>query len=522
MAEFTQPNAGEPDPRRALVPIIPLISRAPTHGFGFEPADKAADARAPRKSIYHGSLYPEGFLDHLTGVRESPVIMVRPREPSPKNVFMYMRLRQDDPAKPGTWYVVRRPTAFEITALGRSRKPIKISSGFKEGEEVLATAFFVLQREIQRNVIIARMMPGQVSVAAMLHSYLDHLETSIHKLSENTVAAYTSYMSPLNADLGHEKLGAIDERRLQDYVKRRRRQSAANGGRHRRRKNPRPVSMALIRAELVLFRAIVRRFGEKSGVQLDVHLPEFHVLRPPVTWLTREQFVRYLLALRGRIWNAETGDWRRRRDDDPSLTGPEGALLVLRPPETRRFRRMMTRLFYIGAYTGTRHSAMLAITHADASGGTIDWARRALNRRGPHEPETHKRRPVVLLTPRLAEFFACWAKADAKKKIKYVIHNRAGERYSDIIGTQHWRPIDKDAGLGMKVTPHVLRHTCAMWMKNEGIGLWDAANFLGCSTKVIEFIYGTWDLHSQVKVVEALGTMAAQRRATRELRKRGL
>ncbi len=321
MAEFTQPNAGEPDPRRALVPIIPLISRAPTHGFGFEPADKAADARAPRKSIYHGSLYPEGFLDHLTGVRESPVIMVRPREPSPKNVFMYMRLRQDDPAKPGTWYVVRRPTAFEITALGRSRKPIKISSGFKEGEEVLATAFFVLQREIQRNVIIARMMPGQVSVAAMLHSYLDHLETSIHKLSENTVAAYTSYMSPLNADLGHEKLGAIDERRLQDYVKRRRRQSAANGGRHRRRKNPRPVSMALIRAELVLFRAIVRRFGEKSGVQLDVHLPEFHVLRPPVTWLTREQFVRYLLALRGRIWNAETGDWRRRRDD----AEPDGA-----------------------------------------------------------------------------------------------------------------------------------------------------------------------------------------------------
>ena len=283
------------------------------------------------------------------------------------------------------------------------------------------------------------------------------------------------------------------------------------------------VSLAQIHCELACLKTIVRRFGRLAGVRLDVDIPKLDVPRKPVTWLTREQLARYHLALlRRRIWNEETGDWRRRRDDDPSLTGPEGGLLVLRSPDCRRFRRKMACMFCIGVYTGTRHSAMLAITHADASGGTIDWARCALNRRAPYEKRTNKRQPVVLLVPLLARFFAYWASADAKRRVKYVISTREGERYSDIIGTQHWRPIDKDAGLGMKVTPHVLRHTCAMWMKNEGIGLWDAASYLGCSTKVLEFIYGTWDLHSQVKVIEALGTMAAQRRATRELRKRGL
>ena len=52
-----------------------------------------------------------------------------------------------------------------------------------------------------------------------------------------------------------------------------------------------------------------------------------------------------------------------------------------------------------------------------------------------------------------------------------------------------------------------------MWLKGEGVSIWSAANYLGCSTKVLEQNYGTWDMHSQVEAVAALSRMSKHRAA---------
>jgi hypothetical protein len=49
-----------------------------------------------------------------------------------------------------------------------------------------------------------------------------------------------------------------------------------------------------------------------------------------------------------------------------------------------------------------------------------------------------------------------------------------------------------------------------------------ATNFLGCSTKVLEERYGTWDLFSQVEVVNALTKAVKQKAAAVQLMEDGL
>jgi integrase len=47
------------------------------------------------------------------------------------------------------------------------------------------------------------------------------------------------------------------------------------------------------------------------------------------------------------------------------------------------------------------------------------------------------------------------------------------------------------AGLDEDVTPHVLRHTCATWLMQKGVNLWDAAGFLGMTVQQLEQTWGT-------------------------------
>ena len=42
------------------------------------------------------------------------------------------------------------------------------------------------------------------------------------------------------------------------------------------------------------------------------------------------------------------------------------------------------------------------------------------------------------------------------------------------------------AGLGAEVTPHILRHTVATWLMQNGVNLWDAAGFLGMTVQQLE------------------------------------
>jgi integrase len=61
------------------------------------------------------------------------------------------------------------------------------------------------------------------------------------------------------------------------------------------------------------------------------------------------------------------------------------------------------------------------------------------------------------------------------------------------------------AGLGADVTPHILRHTCATWLMQKGVNLWDAAGFLGTTVQQLEQGYGHHHPDYQEEAVAALG-----------------
>jgi site-specific recombinase XerD len=46
------------------------------------------------------------------------------------------------------------------------------------------------------------------------------------------------------------------------------------------------------------------------------------------------------------------------------------------------------------------------------------------------------------------------------------------------------------AGLGLEVTPHVLKHSCATLMLQNGVSTWNVAGLLGTSEAVIRKVYG--------------------------------
>lgn len=183
---------------------------------------------------------------------------------------------------------------------------------------------------------------------------------------------------------------------------------------------------------------------------------------------------------------------------------------------------MIARIFLIGAFQGTRVTSILETTYHEDRKAHIDWTRGAINRRAMHAKETSKRRPTVLMVPKIRRFVQNWARNDAARGIKYMIHSIDGGPLKPSATRPQMASLDADAGVGKHVTMHVLRHTLVMWLKNEGVSIWSAANFLGCSTKVLEERYGTWDLFSQVEVVNALTKAAKQKTAAVQLMKDGL
>jgi hypothetical protein len=54
------------------------------------------------------------------------------------------------------------------------------------------------------------------------------------------------------------------------------------------------------------------------------------------------------------------------------------------------------------------------------------------------------------------------------------------------------------------VTPHILRHTCATWLMQGGVNLWDAAGFLGMTVQQLEATYGHHHPDYQQEAITAL------------------
>lgn len=139
------------------------------------------------------------------------------------------------------------------------------------------------------------------------------------------------------------------------------------------------------------------------------------------------------------------------------------------------------KLFLIlGLATGARASAILELTwdRVDFLHGTIDYRPAGRN-------QTNKRRTVVPMNsvarPALEE-------AHKARLTNNVIEY--GRKPVESVKKAMQRLADRT---GIKVSPHVLRHTCAVWMAQDNVPMQKIAQYLGhTSTRVTEQVYARY------------------------------
>jgi len=94
-----------------------------------------------------------------------------------------------------------------------------------------------------------------------------------------------------------------------------------------------------------------------------------------------------------------------------------------------------------------------------------------------------------------------------------VIHEN-GARLGDI--KRGFASACRRAGLE-GVSPHTLRHTCATWLMQQGVDIWDAAGFLAMTVETLERVYGHHHPDYLRSAADALSGRPRNVRVTSEL-----
>jgi integrase len=254
---------------------------------------------------------------------------------------------------------------------------------------------------------------------------------------------------------------------------------------------PRMVTVAAARRELEDLRAAINHHRRQSLCSeiVSVALPEKPL--PREGWLTRSEAAQLL-------WAA----WRAKQ--------------IMRDKRTKRaVGRHIARFILVGLYSGTRSSAICGAALMPTVGrGHVDLERGVFYRRGIGRRQTKKRQPPVKLAPRLLAHLRRWQRLGLSKK-SVVEWNGAP------VGSvrKGFAAAVRAAGLEGKVTPHILRHTCATWLMQSGVDLWDAAGFLGMTAKQLEETYGHHHPDYQREAAEALGGQYGERNTVNKTRR---
>lgn len=213
-------------------------------------------------------------------------------------------------------------------------------------------------------------------------------------------------------------------------------------------------------------------------------------------WLTREEAARLLLV----CWR--TREMQRRRHDG----GKSGAPQV---PTEKYPLRHIARFILLGLYTGTRASAIAAASPQRGVGkGYVDLQHGIFYRLAGGQRASSKRQPPVPLPPGLLTHMRRWARPgeDGNLPAHFVMWNNKAVKS---VKTGFKRACSL-AGLGPDVTPHTLRHTCATWLMQAGVPIWEAAGFLGMSPELVEKTYGH---HHPDHLKAAAGAFSKHRQA---------
>jgi integrase len=205
--------------------------------------------------------------------------------------------------------------------------------------------------------------------------------------------------------------------------------------------------------------------ARKISKPVFVHLPEKAPRRE--RWLTRSEAARLVAGALGFSpveFDAAGRPTKWKREGAPSYH--------------------VARFILIALYTGTRHEAVLRLRWGvNSDGGWFDLERGILYRRGQGERETNKRRTPAPVPDNLAPHLRRWRKLTDTGPCEYEGHLTLRQK----TGFNRARELAK---LGGDVTPHTLKHTCATWMLQAGVPLWEVAGYLGTSEAVIRSTYG--------------------------------
>lgn len=222
-----------------------------------------------------------------------------------------------------------------------------------------------------------------------------------------------------------------------------------------------------IRRELGVLRAAIN-YVHKQGLitrPVPVSLPDAPI--PRDRWLTRTEAARLLAGTLGFSFS-QCSDIRTRRER-----------WVVWDRE-RTYARLHLSLFVLfGLYTGARKEAILSLrwSQVDLNGGRIDF-----NVEGSRR--TNKRRARIPIPARLLAHLKRARKRGTD--LSFVISEN-GKRLGDV--KRSFNSACRRAGL-KGVSPHVLRHTCATWLMQRGVPMWEAAGYLGMTRETLERVYG--------------------------------
>lgn len=225
------------------------------------------------------------------------------------------------------------------------------------------------------------------------------------------------------------------------------------------------------RRELEDLRAALRHAWKERVLPhpIPVDLPQAGP--PRERWLTRSEVARLLWA----AWRLR--EKQRVRKNDASAERAE---------TDRYIARHVARFILVGLYTGTRAGAVCAAAIRPTVGhGYVDIERGVLYRRPPGTRETKKRTPPVGLDARLLAHLRRWESKGLSKSFVVEWNGRPVERVH-----KAFRAVREAAGLGVDVTPHILRHTAATWGMQNRADPYALSGMLGMTLETLQNVYG--------------------------------
>jgi integrase len=345
-------------------------------------------------------------------------------------------------------YVIRDGTTKRSTGVGEG----EIEKAQRALAEYL-TARYSAPRDRERD-------PASLKVADVISIYADDVAVR-HARPKETAAR----LEKLLDFFGSATLLDVNKRKCAAYV--------AHRG-----------SAAAARRELEDLRAAIRYHWENGycTALTPVTLPPRSQTRD--RWLTRDEAARILRAA-----------WRLRQKQFGAMTD-------------RPTAQHVARFILVALYTGTRAGAVCRAGLRPMPGrGWVDLDHGVFYRRAGGFRETKKRQPPVRLPARLLAHLRRWERLGLARR---AIVEWNGEPIRRL--NKAFRSVRKAAGLGPDVVPHTLRHTCATWLAQSGVSIWEAAGFTGMTAETFERVYGHHHPDYQRSASEAVGNFARQKR----------